>query len=89
MNVNYGLPSPDVNLRSSKGGFVAAKKKSQKKASKKSSSTSTPRLLTKKQYQAHHADIIKDIERLEADLNLDLKELKGKLDFCLHPFKCE
>jgi hypothetical protein len=60
---------------------VAAKKKSQKKAS----SLSTRRRLTKtEQHKAIHGDVIKDIERLEVDLKLDLTELKQKLNcFCM------
>ena len=54
-----------------------------KKSPAKTSSKSTANRLTKKQYEAVHRDVVKDIERLEADLDLDLKELKQKLNcFC-------
>ncbi len=58
---------------------MAVKKKSPAKRSSKSAA----KKLTKKQYEAVHNDVVKDIERLEADLDLDLKELKQKLNcFC-------
>lgn len=54
-----------------------------KKSPAKTSPKSTAKRLTKKQYEAVHRDVVKDIERLEADLDLDLKELKQKLNcFC-------
>jgi hypothetical protein len=63
---------PDVNLRSSEGGFVAARKK---KSQKKASSASTRPKLTKKQYEANFNDVsatisnaLKAVERLKLDL---------------------
>jgi len=58
---------------------LAARKTSQQKPSSKPVG---PRL-TKKEYQAVHADVVKTVERLELDLNLNLKDLKQKLNcFC-------
>lgn len=61
---------------------MAVKKKSPAKRSSKSAA----KKMTKNQYEAIHNDVVKDIERLEADLDLDLKELKKKLNcFCHNP----
>jgi len=65
---------------------VATPKKTQKKTASSSTKSRQSKKLTSKQYQAVHVDVIRDIERLEADLDLDLKELKRKLHcFCHNP----
>lgn len=66
---------------------MATQKKSQQKPSSTSTKPAVTKKMTQKQYQSTHADVVKSVQGLEADLNLDLTELKKKLNcFCHVPF---